>query len=40
MQMIKKNKTFENYKLNLLIDRRLKNYRKLIASTDTSEKEK
>ena len=39
-QMIEKDEVFENYKLNFFIDRRLKNYRKPIVITDTSEKEK
>ena len=39
-QMTEKDEVFKNYKLNFLINRRLKNYRKLIATTNTSEKEK
>ena len=39
-QMTEKNKVFENYKLDFLTDRRLKNYRRSIATTDTSKKEK
>ena len=39
-QMTKKDEVFENYKLNFFIERRLKNYRRSIATTDTSEKKK
>ena len=39
-QMTEKDEVFKNYKLDFFTDRRLKNYRRSIATTDTSEKEK
>ena len=39
-QMTEKNKIFKNYKLNFLIDQRLKNYRRSIVTTNISKKKK
>ena len=39
-QMTEKDEVFENYKLNFLTDRRLKNYRRSIVTTDTLKKDK
>ena len=39
-QMINKNEIFKNYKLNFFTDRRLKNYRKPIVTTNISKEEK
>ena len=36
--MTEKNEDFENYKLNFLTDRHLKNYRRSIVTTNISEK--
>ena len=37
-QMTEEDEIFKNYKLNFFTDRRLKNYRKSIATTDITEK--
>ena len=39
-QMTEKDEVFKNYKLNFFINQRLKNYRRSIVTTNTSEKKK